>query len=707
MKKTLRKYQAGSLPSYTGMSTSPTYQIPTSNSTLPTSLPPQSGTVPTTGLAKNRTKSNVGGGIMAGVNAAGGLASSIYGEVEAGNAKISAVKSAQEDRKKYESFAGAQRVNQILYGESGTDNPYTYNAELAGKNNSKIVSNSQQQITKQATMTGLSFLPFGIGSAINMVLDPLWKIPTDESLAGGGGAKNNVGGTSIGAQSDEVFAKYGGRMPVYKMGGSRSYQEPNAELEDGEVIMRNGGGVKMIKGDRHEEGGEDEYLAPGDFVWSDHLKYQGKSMAELYLMVKDNPERVEQLKALQENLASKEKPSKYNDLPQKKYGGELPQYQNGTYRPYQLPTIESTTTSSFPFTRDQFDMFGELPGGGIAMRGIPIQNRVVAQANAAAAAQALQEQKAAKAKASVAAKANAAKLAAAKAANVSPTLMPAISGQQPLPNPPLATLPVQSGPAPTVANVQSSKGRAVGEKSKTEQFLGKYGPSIAAGLGGVGQLFALGLAENPYENLSVPNAAQLSSAQFTALGRNNNEAFTNTAMSGYRALLDDARYRGAGPGDMSQGQIAYNRAMQEIEAAQKGVMASNINLAATEAELNQSNDLEVKKFNAAAAKNAQIENELALNSARASFEGQKPGLIAGAIGTTVSDGLNFYKDLEKAKAIYGNTSLEKDHYGVDMQAINKKAWQVAEEKAKAAGKTATYADYYKEVSGLLDLLPKK
>ena len=177
-------------------------------------------------------------------------------------------------------------------------------------------------------------------------------------------------------------------------------------------------------------------------------------------------------------------------------------------------------------------------------------------------------------------------------------------------------------------------------------------------------------------------------------------------MSGYRAQLDDARYRGAGPGDMSQGQIAYNSAMQNIEAAQRGVMASNINLAATEAELNKSNDLEVKKFNAAA-KNAQIENELALNSARASFEGQKPGLIAGAIGTTVSDGLSFYRDQEKAKAIYGNTSLEKDHYGVDMQAINKKAKEIADEKARLAGKTATPADYYRAVSELVDLLPKQ
>ena len=126
------------------------------------------------------------------------------------------------------------------------------------------------------------------------------------------------------------YGKYGGRMPVYGMGGPRIYQKPNAELERGEVIMRNGGGVKIIKGDRHEEGGEDEYLAPGDFVWSDHLKYKGKSMAELYLMVKNNPEKVNQLKDLQEDLASKEEPSEYNDLPQAKYGGGLPQYRKGT-----------------------------------------------------------------------------------------------------------------------------------------------------------------------------------------------------------------------------------------------------------------------------------------------------------------------------------------------------------------------------------------
>ena len=130
-------------------------------------------------------------------------------------------------------------------------------------------------------------------------------------------------------ETDLMRGKYGGKMPTYKMGGPRSYQEPNAELERGEVIMRNGGRYEMVKGDRHEEGGEDKYLAPGDFVWSDHLKYKGKSMAELYLMVKNSPEKVNQLKDLQEDLASKEEPSEYNDLPQAKCGG-LPQYKKGT-----------------------------------------------------------------------------------------------------------------------------------------------------------------------------------------------------------------------------------------------------------------------------------------------------------------------------------------------------------------------------------------
>lgn len=498
------------------------------------------------------------------------------------------------------------------------------------------------------------------------------------------------------------------RMPAYQMGGPRNYAgpmeepAPNAEVERGEVTQHPNGKVEIEGGKRHEEGGNEKYVPPGAFIWSDHLKYQGKSMAQWFLMFKDSPERVEQLKALQENLASKEKPSKYNDLPQKKYGGELPKYQGGT--PFNMvaeaekeaaaynatkrvnkPSVpivtpEQIKAAGFTNLRDYLNAQRGLTRVGGAPAQVPV---VTAPITAPAAAY---------------------------NPNGPLATYASVNGPGYGMNGPLTDYASVYGPGAGYTNASVEETgktqRAVGEKSKTEQFLGKYGPSIAAGLGGVGQLLALGLAKNPYENLSVPNAAQLSSAQFTALGRNNNEAFTNAAMSGYRALLDDARYRGAGPGDMSQGQIAYNRAMQEIETAQRGVMASNINLAATEAELNQSNDLEVKKFNAAA-KNAQIENELALNSARASFEGQKPGLIAGAIGTTVRDGLSFYKDQEKAKAIYGNTSLEKDHYGVDMQAINKKAWQVAEEKAKAAGKTATYADYYKEVSGLLDLLPKQ
>ena len=130
------------------------------------------------------------------------------------------------------------------------------------------------------------------------------------------------------------------RMPAYQMGGPRNYAgpmeepKPNAEVERGEVRVHPDGKIIVEKGNRHEENGNKVYLPPGAFVWSDHLKYQGKSMAQWFLMFKDNPERVEQLKALQENLASKEKPSKYNDLPKQKYGGELPKYQiEGSYPP--------------------------------------------------------------------------------------------------------------------------------------------------------------------------------------------------------------------------------------------------------------------------------------------------------------------------------------------------------------------------------------
>jgi len=342
MKKTLRKYQAGSLPSYTGMSTSPTYQIPTTPAPLPATLPRVTNISPTTTGFSEQPKSNVGSTVA---GAAMGVAGSVMSGISTANsaqANIDAAKRAKAKRDeakrniaafKSENLSDPDAVREYTQMQNST-----YNREDASLDVGRMQSEAQEEISKNTTIAATSAIPI-VGPLVSGITALTWGLLGDaeeeqyqKQLANRrSSSPTSVGGTSEETRPDSMFAKYGGKMPTYQMGGSRSYQKPNAELEDGEVIMRNGGRNEMVEGDTHEEGGEDKYLAPGDFVWSDHLKYQGKSMAELYLMVKDIPEKVEQLKALQENLASKEKPSKYNDLPQKKYGGmELPQYKKGT-----------------------------------------------------------------------------------------------------------------------------------------------------------------------------------------------------------------------------------------------------------------------------------------------------------------------------------------------------------------------------------------
>jgi hypothetical protein len=491
------------------------------------------------------------------------------------------------------------------------------------------------------------------------------------------------------------FAKRDGGMIEYKKGGMHysdgvQIKNANAELEGDEIIMKNGGKRDVkVNGPSHEQGGVPMKLESGDFVWSDHLKYKGRSMAELYLMVKNSPEKVNQLKDLQEDLASKEKPSKYNDLPQKKYGGELPKYQRGTpYRPYELPIPEQTTPSpGFPLTRPQYNIFGKYPGGGTGMIDVATDRATVVQANAVAAAQALQAEKAAKtAKAAAKAKITA-NLAAAKAANVSPTLMPAISGQQPLPNSLLATLPTQSGPALTVANVQSSKGRAPGTYSKARTLFNEYGRYIPQVAGSLAQIGMLAGMKDPYENLTVPQAARVANSQFTALGRVNNQAAEDQIREMYQAQLTDARYRGAGPGDASQGQMAYNRAVQAIAETQRGVMNTNVNLAAQEANMNMEDKQRREVFNAAAI-NARNENINANRVASANFNIQKSGALAGAFGTMGTDISKSIADKEVALAIYGNTSMNSDRYGINNKEVERLAKEAALKNAKAAGRSS-------------------
>jgi len=145
------------------------------------------------------------------------------------------------------------------------------------------------------------------------------------------------------------FAKEtGGYLKQYMGGGMavsngvpRKYA--NAELEGGEVIEKQTGPDVYVKGPSHENGGVPMRLQEGgpaqggDYVWSDHLTYKGKTMAELYAMAIENgasEEEIDQLRMLQEQLAGRagepQDAKEIEEMPTGKNGGILKRYQTGT-----------------------------------------------------------------------------------------------------------------------------------------------------------------------------------------------------------------------------------------------------------------------------------------------------------------------------------------------------------------------------------------
>ena len=104
-----------------------------------------------------------------------------------------------------------------------------------------------------------------------------------------------------------------GLKPLFKNGG-RGGEMPNAELEGGEVIERAQGRDKNIPKSTpsHENGGTEETLRQGDYVWSDHLKYKGKSFSTWFKQIKESPMSdsektyaIEDLRGMQEQMSGR------------------------------------------------------------------------------------------------------------------------------------------------------------------------------------------------------------------------------------------------------------------------------------------------------------------------------------------------------------------------------------------------------------------
>lgn len=425
---------------------------------------------------------------------------------------------------------------------------------------------------------------------------------------------SNVGGTSSASgttyqRGSHVQMKYGGTS------------RPNAELEGGEIVEKSSGRDINVKGPSHENGGVPKKLDEGDYVWSDHIKHQGKSMADWYAMFKDNPERVEQLRALQEQLAGR--------TPQMKDGGTVPKYQVGGYR---LPTK----------TQPGFNMFGQYrdnPELGEGMKGVKVPKTYVAEVQAKPEVKAPVKKKG--------------------------VPVPASERQTYIPMPPrdpqesqeLPTAPESYANA-SAASLQPAPS-ATGEETRFNRFVKQYGAYGIPIAGAMAQLIANGTSE--FGDVKVPKAPKITTEkQF--LSRATSDAEEAAADRDYKAALDYAEKSGTGPAQQAAAQTAYEDKRSANERTRERTAEINIQQDAKEKGMNLEADLRTKMANAEfeAQRNATLYDR---DMAKAEFNRNKGMNVGNIIAGAARDTMSYIGDERHAKAIYGKEGIQDRKYG--------------------------------------------
>jgi len=436
---------------------------------------------------------------------------------------------------------------------------------------------------------------------------------------------SNVGGTSSASgttyqRGSHVQMKYGGTS------------RPNAELEGGEVVEKNSGKDIDVKGPSHENGGVPKKLAEGDYVWSDHLKYQGKSMADWYKELKDSKAgqaEIEQLRALQEQLAGR--------TPQMKDGGTVPKYQVGGYR---LPTK----------TQPGFNMFGQYrdnPELGEGMKGVKVPKTYVAEVQAKPEVKAPAKKKGVPVPASE---------------KQTYTLMPP---RDPQTSQELPTAP-ESYTNASAASLQPASS-ATGEETRFNRFVKQYGAYGIPIAGAMAQLIANETLE--FGDVKVPKAPKITTEkQF--LSRATSDAEEAAADRDYKAALDYAEKSGTGPAQQAAAQTAYEDKRSANERTRERTAEINIQQDAKEKGMNLEADLRTKMANAEfeAQRNATLYDR---DMAKAEFNRNKGMNVGNIIAGAARDTMSYIGDERHAKAIYGKEGIQDRKYGYSEEMLRK------------------------------------
>lgn len=431
------------------------------------------------------------------------------------------------------------------------------------------------------------------------------------------------------------FAKENGGYLKQYMGGGMAIstgvprQYANAELEGGEIVEKQMGPDVYVKGPSHEKGGVPMMLQEGgpaeggDYVWSDHLTYKGKTMAEWYEMAVNNgasEQEIDQLRMLQEQLAGRagepQDAKELQEIPAAKNGGMLKKYQTGT--PYNTtgPLAEEIKDDDYVVPRPLMETDYSVRYN-TSLKGTEFPTYY----------------------------------------NTTPK--EEIGDYKLAPEDDVK----ESDKKEESKNLLSKTGtQPYGKRTawdKTKDLI----PYGAAGIGAVAQLAATLGAKNPYSEVSAPKAERVSTdKQFFE----RTDARTEMAQNERQATLSKQllQQAGAGPSEIAALQkVDLERQAADATAVQRA-REFNIQQDRAEKQLNTELKLRADMANQAVANEmAKLEYERKLNEA--GFDTERTQAIGDIISGTMLDVGKFASDANYARAIEGGTGVGKRAWNYD------------------------------------------
>lgn len=470
--------------------------------------------------------------------------------------------------------------------------------------------------------------------------------------APGGRPVQNFSGTESKPDNSYYQAKIK-TLAGYRTGGMATStgvprQYANAELEGGEIVEKQMGPDVYVKGPSHEKGGVPIVLQEGgpaeggDYVWSDHLTYKGKTMAEWYEMAVNNgasEQEIDQLRMLQEQLAGR---APGQGMEQTTKSGGLMKYQNGT-------------TGLSPFIQNPNMTPGEIEAYNKLREQKRVAQNLVAQSQATTtkkktAPKKFEYELMPPLRVDKDGNPIMARDSSAEAFVPNFKRMIELDKEATLPNP----LPMAYTPAPTTSGLKPTK-----EKGKLSNLV-KYAPEL--GLLAMGAIEAA-MVPSEYDLPEVPATPQISVDKVFLDRSRAGELARARGAAEFRTSIDAARGSGMGPGAMSYMQREQNAIRNAVEEA--AINAEKLNLAqsAEEKSLNLGAELDTKKFNAEM-KRVYDALGIARGTSLADFKIQRRNAIAEAIKSGVVGAAKTYSSGRLGAAYAGNTGVD-NRYTMD------------------------------------------